>query len=314
VWLDEALIMDYWGPQDYQWHYADGFYLEGLHTLKVEYFERTGNARMRFWWESSGTTPPTGGPPASPVATPAPSAPPAPSTPGPWAAEYFNNRTLSGQPVLTRSDAAVDFDWGWGAPAPQVNQDNFSARWTGTFQFVGGRYTFRTTSDDGVRVMVDGTRVIDGWRLMRGSRTGTVNVGAGTHTVRVEYFEGSGRANVRLTWQLVQASNQGSVVDSGVAQPSPSKAGGAVRLDAWPVSSSCTGGGWMAQIFVEGRGGDGLYTYSWEGQKMAGPTGRSATFEVRSASRGIAIVGEAAVTSGGQTAEVELFVRAPTCP
>jgi hypothetical protein len=37
------------------------------------------------------------------------------------------------------------------------------------------------------------------------------------------------------------------------------------------------------------------------------------TFEVDSATWGIAIVGEAAVTSAGQTAEVELHVKAPKC-
>jgi hypothetical protein len=36
-------------------------------------------------------------------------------------------------------------------------------------------------------------------------------------------------------------------------------------------------------------------------------------FEVKSASQGIAIVGEASATSAGQTAEVELWVRAPEC-
>lgn len=37
VWLDKALVMDYWRPMDYEWHYTDGFYLEGIHTLRVEY-------------------------------------------------------------------------------------------------------------------------------------------------------------------------------------------------------------------------------------------------------------------------------------
>jgi hypothetical protein len=69
----------------------------------------------------------------------------------------------------------------------------------------------------------------------------------------------------------------------------------------------------VAQIFVEGFGGDGLYTYTWEGQVKGGPTPNSMVFEVKSASSGIAIVGEVGVKSAGETAEVELFVRAPFC-
>jgi len=39
----------------------------------------------------------------------------------------------------------------------------------------------------------------------------------------------------------------------------------------------------------------------------------STTFDIMSASKGIAIVGEATVTSAGQTAKVKLYVRPPDC-
>lgn len=193
VWLDNALVMDYWQPQDYAWHYLDGTYLEGVHTLKVEYFERAGFARIRFWWERSGAP----APPAAPTPVPAP----APGLPGPWQGEYFNNRDLTGSPVLVRTDSAVDFNWRWDAPAPGVNRDHFSVRWSGTFPFEGGRYRFSTTSDDGVRLYVDGRLVIDSWRPMRGYRSATLDLSAGTHTVRLEYFERTGVALVRLNWR-----------------------------------------------------------------------------------------------------------------
>jgi len=195
VWLDGALVMDYWQPMDYEWHYLDDTYLEGLHTLKVEYYEGGGGARVRFWWERSGTP----APPSAP--TPAPT--PAPGLPGPWQGEYFNNRDLSGTSVLVRSDSAVDFNWGWEAPAPGVNRDNFSVRWSGTFPFESGRYRFTTTTDDGVRLYVDERPVINSWRPMRGYRTGYVTLSAGNHTVRVEYFERSQAAKARVTWQRI---------------------------------------------------------------------------------------------------------------
>ncbi|MFU8855275.1 PA14 domain-containing protein, partial [Micromonospora sp. SL1-18] len=45
--------------------------------------------------------------------------------------EYFNNVNLTGNPVLTRVDPNVDFDW-TGSPGTGVPANNFSVRWTGT--------------------------------------------------------------------------------------------------------------------------------------------------------------------------------------
>jgi hypothetical protein len=306
VWLDKSLIMDYWGPQDYQWNYAGGFYLDGVHTLKVEYFERTGNARIRFWWDSDGTVGVPVVPTPAPIPTPVPGTSVVPSAFGPWTGEYFNNRNLTGSPTVVRTDAPLNFDWGWGAPAPELNRDNFGVRWTGTFSFEAGRYTFNTYSDDGVRVYVDGKRVIDSWRGMRGYKSATTNLAAGTHTVQVEYFEQTGRAQVRFWWNLDRST--------GTTVPSSSKAGGALKLDAWPVDSYCTVGGWVAKIYVNGRGADGIYTYAWEGKRQGQPTSDSLTFEIESAGWGYAIVGEVSVTSGGQTVKTGLYIPSPQCP
>ena len=82
-------------------------------------------------------------------------------------AQYFND---AGSGVyftalaLTRTDPTVDFDWADGAPDPQVQADNFSVRWSGQLMApVTGSYTFTTTSDDGVRLYVNGQLVIDNW-------------------------------------------------------------------------------------------------------------------------------------------------------
>jgi hypothetical protein len=292
VWLDDSLVMDYWWPMAYEWHYLDPTYLQGPHRLKVEYFERTGGARVRFWWELVGVT--------SPIT-------PVTGLPGPWTGSYYNNTNLSGEPVLVRGDATLDFNWGWGSPATEINRDFFSARWTGTFDFTGGRYTFNTYSDDGVRLFVDDRLVIDSWRPMRGYRSASLNLGAGAHTVRLEYFERTGIALVRLSWQPLK----GTLPVEG--RPAVCE-GGPLRLDAWSVATTCTAGGWKATIFVEGHGGDCRYTYAWERRVQGGPTSRSMTFDVLSAGFGTAIVGKASVTSAGQTVEVGLYIPHPTCP
>jgi hypothetical protein len=50
-----------------------------------------------------------------------------------WQASYWNNTTLSGSPVLVRSEANLNHDWGTGSPDPSVNADRFSARWIRVF-------------------------------------------------------------------------------------------------------------------------------------------------------------------------------------
>ena len=57
----------------------------------------------------------------------------------------------------------MDFGpFGVGA-APSVGADTFSGRFTKTVTLEAGTYEFTTTSDDGVRVFVDGIPVIDKW-------------------------------------------------------------------------------------------------------------------------------------------------------
>ena len=37
-----------------------------------------------------------------------------------WKAEFWNNKDLSGSPVLVRSDRTIDFNWGKARPAQGV--------------------------------------------------------------------------------------------------------------------------------------------------------------------------------------------------
>ena len=88
--------------------------------------------------------------------------------------------------------------------------------------------------------------------------------------------------------------------------------GGPLQLDAWHLERACApGGGWTATIFVEGRGGDCLYTYMWEGEVKGGPTSGPMTFEIHQVDRFAAIMGTASVTSTGKTVNVGLFIKPP---
>lgn len=124
------------------------------------------------------------------------------SFPGPWHAAYYVNPHLTGGPWRTRNELAVNSNWGYGSPMAGVPADYFSAQWTGTFPLDPGTYRFYAKVDDGVRVTVDGHRVIDGWR--QGPYrlyTGDIYLGPGDHTIEVAYYEASGTAQIHVWWE-----------------------------------------------------------------------------------------------------------------
>ncbi len=131
-------------------------------------------------------------------------------------ATYYSDDTLT-TAFTTRVDATLNFDWGLGAPVSGMSVDHFSARWTGQVDApVSGSYVFTTTSDDGVRMWIDGALVIDDWTTHAAKDdSATVTFAAGSlHDVKIEYEEVGGRAKLALAWahpgqttQIVPASH-----------------------------------------------------------------------------------------------------------
>jgi PA14 domain/Divergent InlB B-repeat domain/Carbohydrate binding module (family 35) len=140
--------------------------------------------------------------------------------------QYYNDGGVSyplanpftGTPVLTRTDATVDFVWGQGSPGAPVTINNFSAKWTGKVKPpVTGSYTFTVRGDDGVRLFISGTKVIDGWSDHGPTDfTYTTNLAAGTmYDIELHFYENGGGAECKLQWsypgQAKQAIPQGQL-------------------------------------------------------------------------------------------------------
>ncbi len=118
-----------------------------------------------------------------------------------WRGEFFANQDLSGAPALVSSVADLNYDWGWGSPDPKLPPDHFSARWTRDVDLPGGQFRFSASVDDGLRLYVDGQPVIDQWRVTAPiTYTSSISLTAGTHELRVEYFENTERAQVHVWW------------------------------------------------------------------------------------------------------------------
>ena len=83
-----------------------------------------------------------------------------------WDANYWSNVSLTGDAVISREDETLDFDWGDGSPGTDIPADQFSASWERHLNISAdesGNYIFTAVVDDGVRLKVDGTLLIDSW-------------------------------------------------------------------------------------------------------------------------------------------------------
>ena len=110
--------------------------------------------------------------------------------------EYFTNRNLSGSPAMVRCDRTIWFDWGVGSPGGGVPADNFSVRWTAEVYFPStDTYSFWATHDDGIRVYIDSSLILDEWHPAASETHGIdITVSQGWHTLRIEYYEEGGGA------------------------------------------------------------------------------------------------------------------------
>ena len=211
-------------------------------------------------------------------------------------ATYFNNMDFSGSSI-SRIDPVIDFSWGGGAPDPQIGNDTYSARWEGSIEAPSsGNYTFYTTSDDGMKLWVNGQLIIDKW-IDQGPTewTGTLNMTAGQKVpIKLEYYENGGGAMAKLSWsgpgvgkQIVPQANL--YAETKVTNPAPNPpSGGGNGLQAIYYDNMNFSGTSISRIdpvidFNWGLGspnpqiGNETYSVRWEGSIEA-PTSGTYTF------------------------------------
>jgi beta-glucosidase len=134
--------------------------------------------------------------------------------------EYFDNNRLEGTPRLVRTDARVDFGWTLNSPGRGIPFDWYSVRWTGRVTIpTGGVRRIGVEANDGYRLYLDGKLLIDDWQKRSyDSRLATVKLAPGSsHDARLEYFESTGNARVKLIWDAGVADDWRTKIDSAVS-------------------------------------------------------------------------------------------------
>jgi hypothetical protein len=145
-----------------------------------------------------------------------------------WRLEIWDNRALGGDPVERRyGDPGPDgfaFDWGGGRPSACTGDDDYGVRFTRLVDVpASGDYTFVTTTDDGVRLWVDGVLLIDRWQdqpptTWRAARF----LAAGSHALVMDYYENVGGARAELRWEPVVTEAEAQLYGMNVDPANPS--------------------------------------------------------------------------------------------
>jgi beta-glucosidase len=135
-------------------------------------------------------------------------------------AEFFANNRLEGAARVRRVDPQIDFGWTLNSPAPEIPFDWYSVRWIGSLTVpAGGARRLGVEGNDGFRLYLDGALLIDNWRKQSyGTRMANVALRPGTrHDVRLEYFESTGNARVKLVWDAGVLNDWRARIDSAVS-------------------------------------------------------------------------------------------------
>ena len=98
----------------------------------------------------------------------------------------------------SKTGAVLNFDL-----TPRTQNDNFALRFTGNISIAtAGAYTFFTISDDGSKLYIDGTQIVnnDGLHGMT-EASGNITLSAGSHTVEVTMFDAGGGEGLEVRYQ-----------------------------------------------------------------------------------------------------------------
>lgn len=117
----------------------------------------------------------------------------------------ITNRTLLSSGVVS----TVNYNWGGSGVLNSGRSDGVIVRFHGFINIpTAGTYWFGGNADDGIRIRVNNTQIVNGWNESGGDfRQGSITLAAGVYPIELIYYENGGGALVNLQW-LVNSSWQ----------------------------------------------------------------------------------------------------------
>jgi hypothetical protein len=230
LYINGKLILDKWQDMGTTEFSSEVQLMAGKeYSLKMEYYDRGGDAFAELSWESNSTQKSIIQEIGSfaigynyenqyGLETD-------------WNANYFKGREWK-EPISTRKETALSFTSNKEPFASGIPNENFCARYTANLKIPkSGIYTFITTSDDGVRLKLNGKLLIDQWTWMGATefsekmewkKGDLVNV-------EVEYFQGGGGKYLKVEWGASNIPRQLLVKKGKRTQSQPN-----TNLDIYP--------------------------------------------------------------------------------
>lgn len=108
----------------------------------------------------------------------------------------FEQLLKEGKPILEEKSDKLEFVDGYKG----ILRDHYGTSAVGTVDLPPGKYVLNCTSDDGVKIWVDGKLVIDRWNW-HGPTLDTAELTGGKHEIRLQHFEIDGYSTLKVDIQ-----------------------------------------------------------------------------------------------------------------
>ncbi len=130
-----------------------------------------------------------------------------------WLASYYANENLEGNPVAIQTENTPSHNWDIAVPVPAAPADHWSARWTRTMTLTPGQYRLSVTADDGVRVYVNGSLLINEWHgFISTTYTADFTIFDQQQAFTIEFYDGMRQAYLNVG--LARIDTQPPVISS----------------------------------------------------------------------------------------------------
>lgn len=128
-------------------------------------------------------------------------------------ADYYQSRNFQGDPVLSRLEEKINYEWGDGEKiAENVIARNLSIRWKTTFTpDKSGEIAFELKGDDGCRLFVNNEKRIDSnqaqsyysFKAEKGKK----------YDLTIEYWQNSDNAKIEFSTGIIEEANPGLIAN-----------------------------------------------------------------------------------------------------
>lgn len=135
-------------------------------------------------------------------------------------AAYYNNITLSGEPLLKRTDKNIDFRWTLSGPANGLDAGFYSVCWTGKLiSPITGKYKIGLEGNDGYRLYINNKLIIDNWQKISYRRllADYLFEKGRQYDIKVEFYEPKGNATIKLIWNIGAGNGWQKKISDAVA-------------------------------------------------------------------------------------------------